>query len=180
VNQRQKACGERPAPGVLVRLTNRRTGGTLEAKTDNGGMAAIASPDDKAPVLQGWECGDAGCASPGHTVSLNGADVGNTDALSGLDASKRLRAAAQAEFEKHKRAGEAEAARQAALRRQAVARFRETIAAGEQTHCGMVIEVKLPIVKVQTMVGEKWFRAPQLYPPGEAPCRFINGEYVEP
>jgi len=169
VVRREETCGERPAPGVLVRLTNQRTGGTLESKTDGGGVATIASPDDRAPVLQGWECHVGGCASPAHAVSVNGAIVGTTDALAGLDASKRLQAAAQAEVE-----------RQATLWRQVLARFRETLAPGDPTHCGMVLEVKPPIVKVQTVVGEKWFRAEQLYPAGKARCDFVNDQYVQP
>jgi hypothetical protein len=51
---------------------------------------------------------------------------------------------------------------------------------GDNTHCGMVIEIKRPVIKIQTMVGERWFKVNQIYPKGETSCRFYNGEYVEP
>ena len=58
--------------------------------------------------------------------------------------------------------------------------FRAKLKVGDNTHCGMVIEIKKPLMKIQTMVGDKWFRADKIYPPGEANCRFVNGVYEEP
>lgn len=55
--------------------------------------------------------------------------------------------------------------------------WRKTITPGTDTHCGMAIEVKPPLLKVQTPVGEKWFKTGQLYPPREKQCVFKNGEY---
>lgn len=69
--------------------------------------------------------------------------------------------------------------RQAALLKKLPA-YRAKLAVGDDTHCGMVIEIKRPIVKVQTVVGEKWFKVVQLFPKGEADCKFYNGRYIEP
>lgn len=56
--------------------------------------------------------------------------------------------------------------------------FRTRLAEGQDTHCGMVIEVKPQLVKVQTVVGERWFRRDQLFRPYDnRPCHFINGVY---
>jgi len=57
--------------------------------------------------------------------------------------------------------------------------FRKTISIGANSHCGMVIERKDPIVKIQTMTGEKWLRLDQVYPPGTHACQFFNGQYVD-
>lgn len=59
------------------------------------------------------------------------------------------------------------------------ASLRAKIKAGDETHCGMVIEFKKPLVKVQTMVGERWFRLEQIYPSKGAPCRFFNSVYED-
>jgi TPR repeat protein len=75
---------------------------------------------------------------------------------------------------------EAEAKKQQAAIKKKQQKFQAKIKAGDDTHCGMIIEVKKPVVKIQTMVGGKWFKITQLYPKGEAGCSFYNGEYVEP
>jgi len=61
----------------------------------------------------------------------------------------------------------------------ATARFRESLVIGNDTHCGLVVEVKKPIAKVQTLVGERWFKIAQLYPKDTHHCQFVNGQYVE-
>lgn len=91
-------------------------------------------------------------------------------------------------------------ARDAAVRREAVAEnarvraaheqkqaqkrnilaFREKLKVGNDSHCGLVVEVKRPVAKIQTMIGERWLKMEQLYPAGYADCRFINGVYREP
>jgi hypothetical protein len=43
-----------------------------------------------------------------------------------------------------------------------------------------VIEVKTPIAKVQTAVGELWMKVAQLYPAHTLPCRFVNRVYQNP
>lgn len=60
-----------------------------------------------------------------------------------------------------------------------IASFRKKLAPGVDSHCGMVIEVKSPLVKVQTSIGEKFFRAEQIFPPDLRGCRFVNGVYQE-
>jgi hypothetical protein len=91
-----------------------------------------------------------------------------------------LRAARRAEAAERERADAQHRADALREREVAGARFRQNITVGDNSHCGMVTEIKSPIVKVQTMVGEKWFRLEQLYPAGGAPCRFQNGEYQGP
>jgi len=59
------------------------------------------------------------------------------------------------------------------------AQFRRKVAVGDETHCGMVIERKDPIVKIQTVAGEKWLKIGQVYPPGAHSCRFYNGQYAD-
>ena len=58
--------------------------------------------------------------------------------------------------------------------------FRKTVKVGDDTHCGLAIEVKTPIAKVQTAIGELWMKIAQLYPARAAPCRFVNRIYQEP
>lgn len=57
--------------------------------------------------------------------------------------------------------------------------WRKKISPGSDTHCGMAIETKAPLLKVQTSIGEKWFKLAQVYPKGEKQCVFKDGEYVE-
>ncbi len=80
--------------------------------------------------------------------------------------------------EESKRA-EAEEKKQKATLKKRQQQFITKLKTGSDSHCGMVIEIKKPLAKIQTMVGEKWFRIEQLYPKGDADCRFVNGEYVE-
>jgi hypothetical protein len=57
--------------------------------------------------------------------------------------------------------------------------WRKKITPGTDTHCGMAIEVKAPLLKVQTSIGEKWFKTAQLYPPSEKRCVFAGGVYQD-
>lgn len=59
------------------------------------------------------------------------------------------------------------------------AQYRKKLSVGDETHCGMVIERKDPIIKIQSVAGEKWLKLSQIYPPGFRGCRFINGQYAE-
>lgn len=79
---------------------------------------------------------------------------------------------------------QAEAAADARLRRAQqfelrTAQFRNSLQAGDESHCGLVIEVKRPLVRLQTMIGEYWMRIDQVFGAGDRDCRFINGRYVE-
>lgn len=85
------------------------------------------------------------------------------------EAAERKFAAAQ-EIRERKLAAEREAAAK---------NFRRSLAIGKDTHCGMIIEKNGPIVKVQTVAGEKWLKIAQIYPPGDHSCRFVNGQYVD-
>jgi len=57
--------------------------------------------------------------------------------------------------------------------------WRKHLALGSDTHCGMVVEMRPPLAKVQTMIGEMWFRSEQLWPPGSKDCHFLNGVYQD-
>lgn len=57
--------------------------------------------------------------------------------------------------------------------------WREKLASGMQSHCGLVIERKGEIAKIQTQIGEHWLRVDQIHPPGAKRCRFENGQYVD-
>lgn len=65
-------------------------------------------------------------------------------------------------------------------RDQAASEFRKTLAVGSDTHCGLVIEVKPPIARVQSMIGEVWLKIEQLFPQGKQSCKFVNGVYQDP
>jgi TPR repeat protein len=58
--------------------------------------------------------------------------------------------------------------------------FRSTLKVGSDSHCGLVIEVKPPIARVQSMIGEVWLKIEQLFPQGKQDCRFVNGVYQDP
>lgn len=60
------------------------------------------------------------------------------------------------------------------------AEFRKALQVGHDSHCGLVIEVKPPIAKVQAMIGEVWLKIEQLYPKGKQNCRWHNGVYQDP
>lgn len=58
--------------------------------------------------------------------------------------------------------------------------FRRQLREGDSTHCGMVIERKQTIAKLQTMIGEYWMRIDQIYPRQFAKCIFHNKVYQVP
>lgn len=60
-----------------------------------------------------------------------------------------------------------------------LAQFRRSLKVGSDSHCGLVTEVRPPIAKVQTLVGERWLKTAQLYPQGRRNCRFVNGVYQD-
>jgi hypothetical protein len=53
--------------------------------------------------------------------------------------------------------------------------FRATLQIGDDTHCGLALEVKPPIAKIQTPIGERWMKIEQLVPPGERRCEVRQG-----
>ncbi len=58
--------------------------------------------------------------------------------------------------------------------------FRASLAEGDDSHCGLIIEVRNKVVKVQTASGEYWLKRKQLYPADSRPCNFVGGIYQEP
>lgn len=64
--------------------------------------------------------------------------------------------------------------------KEGVAVYRANVSEGDDSHCGLIIEVKEKVIKVQSPVGEYWLKRNQLYPPDVKPCNFMNGVYQEP
>lgn len=93
---------------------------------------------------------------------------------------ERLAEARKAERAERARASYEYAREQRQRIESAAAALREDIGLGTETHCGMVVQLRESLVEVQTVVGQRWFRLNQLYPPATLECRFINGQYVEP
>ncbi len=48
--------------------------------------------------------------------------------------------------------------------------WQKTLKTGDESNCGLVIEVKRPIAKIQTASGERWLKVEQLYPHGTQAC----------
>ena len=61
-----------------------------------------------------------------------------------------------------------------------VTNFRAELSEGQDSHCGLIVEVKDKIVNVQTMAGLMFIKRDQLYPVGSAPCKFYNNVYQPP
>lgn len=68
------------------------------------------------------------------------------------------------------------------MRERNAAVFRKKLAAGNQSHCGLVVSVngKGGIAQIQTPVGLIWLPIGQLYQAGSMECRFVNGVYQDP
>lgn len=58
--------------------------------------------------------------------------------------------------------------------------YRNSLSEGQDSHCGLIVEVKDKVVRVETMVGLKFFKREQLYPAGVASCSFRNNVYQPP
>lgn len=58
--------------------------------------------------------------------------------------------------------------------------YRNSLSEGQDSHCGLIVEVKDKVVRVETMVGLKFFKREQLYPAGVAGCSFRNNVYQRP
>jgi hypothetical protein len=72
-----------------------------------------------------------------------------------------------------------EAKRREALKNLIVS-YRKNLSSGDDSHCGLVIEVKNKVVQVQTMGGPSWLKKEEIYPLGKAQCSFHNGVYHPP
>jgi ribosomal protein L29 len=94
------------------------------------------------------------------------------------DAAEKARVAHADAEERQRTQQELEASRIAALKT-ALPAFRQALKIGDDTNCGLVVEVKRPIVQVQTMMGLQWLKLATLFPKSEG-CPFINAAYVPP
>ncbi len=54
--------------------------------------------------------------------------------------------------------------------------FREHLSKGDDSNCGLVVEVEAPIASVQTNRGMQWIKIDQLYPAGFFNCRYSSGD----
>jgi hypothetical protein len=61
-----------------------------------------------------------------------------------------------------------------------VLNYREKLSSGNDSHCGLVVDVKDNVVLVQSMVGSVWIKRSEIYPAGAADCRFYNNVYQPP
>lgn len=61
-----------------------------------------------------------------------------------------------------------------------VTSYRSSLSEGQDSHCGLVVEVKDKVIRVETMIGLKFFKRDQLYPAGLASCSFRNNIYQPP
>ncbi|WP_462167604.1 hypothetical protein [Pseudoalteromonas sp. GB43] len=88
------------------------------------------------------------------------------------------------EWEKQKRIAQQIAQQKIDQKRKAfqarVQSFRANLAEGDSSHCGLVVEVKEKIVRIESIEGLKYIKINQLYPKGSAPCEFYNGVYHSP
>tara|TARA_Y100001956_G_C4121878_1_gene187889 strand:- start:343 stop:1785 length:1443 start_codon:yes stop_codon:yes gene_type:complete len=58
--------------------------------------------------------------------------------------------------------------------------YRNSLSEGQDSHCGLIVEVRDKVVRVETMVGLKFFKKDQMYPAGVANCSFRNNVYQPP
>ncbi|MFO1305069.1 MAG: hypothetical protein U1F54_15140 [Burkholderiales bacterium] len=64
----------------------------------------------------------------------------------------------------------AKSAAEAQRRSEEQKRFRASLKTGDDSNCGLVVEVRTPIAKVQTETGERWLKVERLQPAGGEPC----------
>lgn len=174
VEQGHEPCGTKtPASEVAVKLVDSEHQAVTLVRTDAMGQAAI--PEDEVSYM------DAPV-----DVYVNDIFVGRNSAAvaRGHAAAAKVREKLEREEQlaREKRAREELriAQEQLKARVQRAASFRKSVKVGDASHCSLVIEIKSPVVKIQTMVGERWLKREQLYAEGDAPCRFFNSVYQDP
>lgn len=101
---------------------------------------------------------------------MAGAVLGNK-----LAGDELLRAAAERQKSENERQRKAEAAANEELRK-ATESLRTGLKRGDDTNCGLVIEVKPPIAQMQTASGVQWMRIDAVYPLGVR-CDFNGSGY---
>lgn len=165
----------------------RKSGGEIMSAVDLGAMLLFPEPDGACPAQRKSNLSVVdGRLIPGEGLVIGGPkerrNVKQMDIFPDRTAFenevKRQEVLRVAEREAEERESKLRQARESQERAYA-AQFRKKLSVGDETHCGMVIERKDPIVKIQTVAGEKWLKTAQIYPPGMRGCRFYNGQYVE-
>ncbi len=59
-----------------------------------------------------------------------------------------------------------------------IKKFRSELKSGDRSNCGLVVDVKRPIVNVQSMNGLVWLKIDEIYPVGLVGCEFYNNVYM--
>lgn len=85
--------------------------------------------------------------------------------------------AQRAEVLRKQQALEAKRQQEAAIKREkeeqvAISSFRKKIQAGDESHCGLVVEVKKPLAQIQTPAGLNWMKIDQTFPTGLGKCPY--------
>lgn len=138
------------------------------------GWAQIAGYAGGAVVL-------AGSGKGGYSyLAWSPGTLQSSEALARWLEEERKRANAVEKAERERAAQEVAAERKREdEERKKFAAFRQKLASGDDSHCGLVIQRKGDIAQVETMIGQKWLKVSQLYPPGLRGCRFVNGVYQD-
>lgn len=66
------------------------------------------------------------------------------------------------------------------LLKKKISSYRQRLASGDDSNCGLVVEVKENVVQIQSMEGAVWIKRDQIYPSDTANCRFYNWTYQPP
>ncbi len=164
----------------------RKSGGEIMSAVDLGATLLFPEPDGACPAQRKSNLSVVdGRLKPGEDLVIGGPRERNVkrmdifpDRATFENEVKRQEASRVAERKAEERESKLRQARESQERAYA-AQLRKKLSVGDETHCGMVIERKGSIVKIQTIAGEKWLKMTQIYPPGMRGCRFYNGQYVE-
>ena len=57
-------------------------------------------------------------------------------------------------------------------------KYRLELKPGDESNCGLVVDVKRPIVNIQSMNGLVWLKIDEIYPVGMVGCQFLNNVHV--
>jgi len=61
-----------------------------------------------------------------------------------------------------------------------IGHFRQNLSAGDDSQCGLVVEVSDKLARIETMIGLKYLKRADALPKGLAECRFVNNVYQDP
>ena len=152
-------------------------------------LATIGSATSSAKELRAWSGSLSGfLAGEPDLVALINQQIAERESAEAQAVAEEAQAR-QREAAKQQELDRQWAAEQAAKQKQQIAQnhaqtesFRTSLKVGDQTHCGLVLSINGPVAVVQAMapIGQYGLKIRQLYPPGLADCRFLNGVYQDP